>query len=54
MDLFGNDKLEVLDIEGNDIEELENIEYLDSLPNLKVLSLINNPISKKPEYLETV
>lgn len=42
--------LERLILTNNSILELEDIDNLSALKNLKVLSLINNPITTKPGY----
>ena len=37
--LFYNENIEVLDLEGNNIESLESIEILSSVMKLKILNL---------------
>lgn len=42
--------LETLILTGNQIQELGDIDPLTTLPNLKTLSLLQNPITYKPHY----
>lgn len=42
--------LERLILTNNDIQELGDIDALSTLPNLRVLSLISNPVTSKPHY----
>ncbi|XP_005082442.1 leucine-rich repeat and guanylate kinase domain-containing protein isoform X4 [Mesocricetus auratus] len=48
--LENHDLLEVISLEGNKIEELSEIEYIEHLPILRVLNLLRNPIQNKSEY----
>lgn len=49
-DLMFNETLEVLDLEGNEIENLEEIENLRSCENLWSLTLEGNPIARNQNY----
>lgn len=49
-----NDKIEILDLEGNDIEEMTNIDYLETMSNLKDLNLSGNPVALQREYRENI
>lgn len=42
--------LERLILTNNHIQELGDIDALSTLKNLKILSLVNNPITEKPHY----
>lgn len=42
--------LERIILTNNYIQELGDIDALSTLPNLRVLSLINNPVTSKPHY----
>lgn len=50
----GCDTLEVLDLEGNDIDDLSTIQFLSSCGLLTSLSLESNPVASQPEYRNTV
>lgn len=47
--LMYNETLEVLDAEGNEIEDLVNIDYLETMKNLHNLNFLNNPIEKNKD-----
>ena len=49
-DLTYLEKLQVIDLEGNNICSLENLRYMKSSDNLYSINLSNNPISKKSTY----
>jgi len=40
-ELYFNETIEILDLEGNDIEDIQNLEYLQSISKLQDLNLIN-------------
>lgn len=46
--------LQTLVLTGNMIQELGDINPLSTLPNLKILSLLQNPVAHKPHYREYV
>ncbi|XP_057360762.1 leucine-rich repeat and guanylate kinase domain-containing protein isoform X3 [Manis pentadactyla] len=48
--LENHDFLEVINVEDNKIAELGEVENLESLPLLRVLNLLRNPIQEKSEY----
>ncbi|XP_073094544.1 leucine-rich repeat and guanylate kinase domain-containing protein isoform X1 [Manis javanica] len=48
--LENHDFLEVINVEDNKIAELGEIENLASLPLLRVLNLLRNPVQEKSEY----
>ncbi|XP_016077853.1 PREDICTED: leucine-rich repeat and guanylate kinase domain-containing protein [Miniopterus natalensis] len=48
--LENHDFLEVINLESNKIAELGEIEYIENLPLLRVLNLLNNPVQEKCEY----
>lgn len=50
----GCDTLEVLDLEGNDIDDLSSIQFLSSCSLLSSLSLESNPVASQLEYRSTV
>lgn len=52
-DLAFNQTLRVIDLEGNHIQSLEEVEYLLTVENLEMLNLDYNPImdSKRKEVL---
>lgn len=52
--LFFNETIQVLDIEGNQIEELSEIESLQYCTSLFSLNLQGNPVSKLQGYREIV
>lgn len=52
--LFFNETIQVLDIEGNQIEDFNEIESLQYCFSLFSLNLAGNPISKSPEYQQKV
>ena len=52
--LFFNETIQVLDIEGNEIEELSETESLQYCSSLFSLSLQGNPVSKLQGYREKV
>ncbi len=52
--LAGCDTLEVLDLEGNDIDDLSSLQFLSSCNVLSSLSLESNPVASQPEYRSTV
>lgn len=39
MPLDFNDNIEILDLEGNDVEDVVNFDYLETMGNLKDLNL---------------
>jgi hypothetical protein len=48
------DTLEVLDLEGNDIDDISSIQFLSSCCLLSSLSLESNPVAAQPEYRSNV
>ncbi|XP_071461970.1 leucine-rich repeat and guanylate kinase domain-containing protein [Marmota flaviventris] len=48
--LQNHDLLEVINLEDNKIAELNEIEYIENLPILRILNLLRNPIQENPEY----
>ena len=42
--------LEVLDLEGNHVDDLGALLYLSWCPQLAVLTLADNPIAAEPSY----
>lgn len=43
-------KLEVLDLEGNKVDDLGALVYLGWCPQLAVLTLADNPVAQEPTY----
>ncbi|XP_068406207.1 leucine-rich repeat and guanylate kinase domain-containing protein isoform X1 [Eschrichtius robustus] len=52
--LESHDFLEVINLEDNKIAELGEIEYIENLRLLRVLSLLRNPIREKSDYCSFV
>ena len=52
--LFLNETIQCLDVEGNQIEDFEEIEALQYCTSLFTLNLEGNPISKHSSYRDTV
>lgn len=52
-DFFYNGSIEVLDLEGNEVDE-EAIEVLETMSQLKVINLTYNPITKDKDYKEKI
>lgn len=50
MPLDFNDTIEILDIEGNDIEEESNLDFLETMGNLQDLNISSNPICNIDEF----
>ncbi|XP_008148768.1 leucine-rich repeat and guanylate kinase domain-containing protein [Eptesicus fuscus] len=48
--LENHDFLEVINLEDNKIAELGEIEYIETLPLLRILNLLKNPIQEQCEY----
>uniref|UniRef100_A0A8D2KCP9 Leucine-rich repeat and guanylate kinase domain-containing protein n=1 Tax=Urocitellus parryii TaxID=9999 RepID=A0A8D2KCP9_UROPR len=48
--LENHDLLEVINLEDNKIAELNEIEYIENLPILRILNLLRNPIQENPDY----
>jgi len=46
-DLYYNNTIEVLDLEGNDIEDMEAIGVLETMDKLISLNICNNPVTTK-------
>lgn len=44
------EKLEVLDLEGNKVDDLGGLMYLSWCPQLAVLTLADNPVALDPSY----
>ena len=44
------EKLEVLDLEGNKVDDLGGLMYLSWCPQLAVLTLADNPVALDPNY----
>lgn len=44
------EKLEVLDLEGNKVDDLGALVYLGWCPQLAVLTLADNPVAQEPAY----
>ncbi|XP_042323753.1 leucine-rich repeat and guanylate kinase domain-containing protein [Sceloporus undulatus] len=42
--------LEEINLEDNQVSELNELEYIESLPLLRVLNLLNNPVQEHPDY----
>ena len=40
----------MLDLEGNEISEVEQLKYLRRMPNLSDVNFRGNPVTKDPEY----
>ena len=43
--------MQIIDLEGNNIKEFDQLMYLSYLPELYSINLIANPISKDPDYI---
>ena len=52
--LMFHDSIEVLDIEGNKLEDWNELEYLRDCPKLFSVTLEGNPITRTPEYRQRV
>ena len=52
--LMFHNSLQVIDLEGNEITDIGNIEYLQSVPNLFSVNLIGNPVRDDPMYYEKI
>ena len=48
------EKLEVLDLEGNRVDDLGALVYLGWCPQLAVLTLADNPVAQEPTYIAQV
>ena len=46
--------LKVLDLEGNDVKDLDQLYYLRRLQNIVDLNLKHNPVSKQGDYLKLI
>lgn len=44
------EKLEVVDLEGNKVDDLGALVYLGWCPQLAVLTLADNPVTHEPTY----
>ena len=44
------EKLEVVDLEGNKVDDLGALVYLGWCPQLAVLTLADNPVAQEPTY----
>ena len=44
------EKLEVLDLEGNKVDDLGALVYLGWCPQLAILNLADNPVAQEPDY----
>ncbi|KAL4510005.1 hypothetical protein ABPG72_010198 [Tetrahymena utriculariae] len=53
-DLYFNENIEVLDLEGNEIADNDQIEVIETMSKVKILNLIQNPISKKDDYRQLI
>lgn len=42
--------LEILDLEGNQVDDLGSLAYLKWCPQLAVVTLADNPIATEPHY----
>lgn len=42
--------LEILDLEGNNVDDLGALQYLSWCPQLAVLTLADNPVAADPAY----
>ena len=51
-DLYYNNTIEVLDLEGNDIEDMEAIGVLETMDKLISLNICNNPVTTKNKNLK--
>jgi hypothetical protein len=49
-----HEKLQVLDLEGNNVSEWDEVEALETLPELRELTLTGNPIHKAAGYAKRV
>ena len=52
--LYYIETLEVLDLEGNEIEDESNVDCLETLPKLVSLNMKFNPITEKASYSKLV
>lgn len=52
--LMYNESIEILDLEGNEIEKKECLEDLSTMIQLKYLNLLSNPIEKMEKYDEII
>lgn len=48
------DSLRVLDCDSNEIEDMEQVEFLSGCKQLQSLTLDNNPVSTLPNYVQSV
>lgn len=48
------EKLEVLDLEGNKVDDLGALVYLGWCPQLAILNLADNPVAQEPNYTAQV
>ncbi|KAL4466826.1 hypothetical protein ABPG74_010423 [Tetrahymena malaccensis] len=53
-DLYFNENIEVLDLEGNEIADNDQIEVIETMSKVKILNLTQNPISKKEDYRQLI
>ena len=44
------DTLEILDLEGNGVDDLGSLAYLKWCPQLAVLTMADNPVAIEPHY----
>ena len=44
------EKLEVLDLEANRVDDLDALVYLGWCPQLAILTLADNPVAQEPTY----
>ena len=42
--------LEILDLEGNQVDDLGSLTYLQWCPQLAVITLADNPVAAEPNY----
>lgn len=49
-----NNTLEILDLEGNEVSDWEELSYLSSCDSVSSLTLEGNPISRQPQYRERI
>ncbi|XP_030072925.1 leucine-rich repeat and guanylate kinase domain-containing protein isoform X2 [Microcaecilia unicolor] len=52
--LEGLDLLQTINLKDNQISDLKELRYIDDLPLLRELNLLNNPIQDHPDYWLTV